>query len=98
MCACSESSGTRATSPSCHAYFPPPSANWLTRAERLFHVIFRRAKRHGSFISVRFPLQQIHWFIRSHNDYLTAFSWTATTESILTKPKRQQERICETGH
>jgi putative transposase len=84
--------------PRFHLHFTPTYSSWLNQVERWFALITERAIRRNSFTSVRELKRQIELFVKGYNADATAFTWSATADSILQKVERAAKRISATGH
>ena len=71
-----------------HLHFVPTSSSWLNLVERFFAEITDKAIRRGVFKNVRELEEAIAAYLNKRNASPRAYTWTATTESILEKTKR----------
>ena len=71
--------------PRFHLHFTPTSSSWLNLIERWFREITQKRIRRGSFHGVGELVETIKTYIANHNQNPHVFTWTATTNSILTK-------------
>jgi transposase len=74
--------------PRYHIHYTPTYASWLNQLERWFGLITQQAIRRGSFRSVKELVQKIDAYVAHYNLHGRPFVWTATADSILTKPQR----------
>ena len=84
--------------PRYHVHFTPTYSSWLNQVERWFGLITERSIRRSSTKSVRELIKKIEAFVEHHNRTCSAFSWTATADSILAKLERLSKGICGTAH
>jgi len=71
-------------------HFTPTSCSWLNMVEIFFGIITRQAIRRGSFVSVDDLEDAIRAFIDAYNDRAKPFTWTKTSDELLTKINRKQ--------
>jgi transposase len=70
-------------------HFTPTSASWLNAVEGWFSRLERRCIHRGVFRSVKDLRNEIHRFIREHNDHAAKpFVWTKSAETILASVER----------
>ncbi|HZP93770.1 MAG TPA: IS630 family transposase, partial [Burkholderiales bacterium] len=84
--------------PRFHLHYTPTYASWLNQVERWFGLITQRTIRRGSLRSVTELKRKINEFVEHYNQHPSAFMWTATAESILTKLERLCKVINGTAH
>ncbi|MEU8976319.1 hypothetical protein AB0D11_45415 [Streptomyces monashensis] len=70
--------------------FHPVGSSWLNQIEIWFGIITRQSIRRGTFASVNVLVKQIRDYINSWNENSKPFTWTATTDEILTKVRLVQ--------
>ncbi len=68
-------------------HFTPTSASWLNLVEVFFSIISRQAIRRGSFASVKELMEAIRRFIDGWNDRCHPFTWTKTSDELLSHPR-----------
>jgi transposase len=85
-----------AANPRIHVHFTPTSASWMNLVEVWFGIIERQAIHRGTFTSVPDLTRKIRAFIDGWNDRAHPFTWTKTTDEILSKANRQH--TSETRH
>ena len=66
-------------------HFTPTCSSWLNLIERWFREITQKRIRRGSFHGVGELVAAIETYIANHNQNPHIFTWTATTNTILTK-------------
>ena len=71
-----------------HLHFIPTSSSWLNLVERWFWELTDNALRRGVFQSVDDLIERIDEYMAAHNAKWITFTWTATTDQILTKVAR----------
>jgi len=70
-------------------HFTPTSASWLNAVESWFSSLERRCIHRGVFTSVKDLRDEIHRYVRAHNDHTARpFVWTKSAETILASVKR----------
>ena len=70
--------------PRVHFHFTPTSASWLNAVENWFAQLERRSLYRGVFTSVKELKEEIHRFIRVHNELSAKpFVWTKTADKII---------------
>jgi len=70
--------------PRFHLHFTPTSASWLNAVESFFSQLERRALYRGVFTSVTALRDEIHRYVRLHNDHLAKpFRWTKSAATII---------------
>jgi transposase len=74
--------------PRFHLHFTPTSSSWLNLIERWFGKLTDKAIRRGIFHSVPELINAIETYLTVNNENPQPFTWTATTEQILTKVQR----------
>lgn len=74
--------------PRFHMHFTPTSASWLNAVESWFSSLERRALHRGVFTSVSELRDEIHRFIRVHNEEPKPFTWTKDAASIINTHRR----------
>ena len=89
--------------PRVHFHFTPTSASWLNAVETWFSQLERRSLYRGVFTSVQQLRDEIHRYIKVHNEELAKpFRWTKTAEVILEKQAKHitelNNGITQTGH
>ena len=75
--------------PRIHAHFTPTSSSWMNLVEVWFGIIEKQAIHRGTFTSVRDLTTKIRAFIDGWNTRAHPFTWTKTTDQILTKANRK---------
>jgi transposase len=70
-------------------HFTPTSCSWLNMVEIFFGIITRQAIRRGSFLNVQDLEDAIRAFIDAYNDRAKPFTWTKTTDELITKITRK---------
>lgn len=76
-----------------HLHFIPTSSSWLNLVERFFGLLTEKQLKRGIFTSVKELEKSIMTFIESHNRDKKPFTWTKSTEDILTKVERARETL-----
>ena len=89
--------------PRFHLHFTPTSASWLNAVESWFSQLERRALYRGNFTSVEELRNEIHRYIRVHNEGLAKpFQWTKSAKSLIESHRRLQNPLShgtsEAGH
>lgn len=80
-------------------HFTPTSASWLNAVESWFGQLERRAIHRGTFTSVKELRDEIHRFIRQHNNRSAKpFTWTKSATVILDKVTKLKNITNQTGH
>ncbi len=83
-------------------HFTPTSASWLNAVESWFGQLERRSIYRGVFTSVKDLREEIHRFIRQHNNRSAKpFTWTKSASVILEKVDRVsklKDDTNQTGH
>jgi len=80
--------------PRFHMHFTPTSASWLNAVEGWFGQLERRAIHRGAFTSVTELRDEIHRYIKVHNEELARpFVWTKSAESIIEKVERARQSL-----
>lgn len=75
--------------PRFHLHFTPTSASWLNAVESWFSQLERRALYRGNFTSVEELRNEIHRYIRVHNEDLAKpFQWTKSARSVIESHRR----------
>ena len=70
-------------------HFTPTSASWRNAGESWFSSLERRCIHRGVFTSVKDLRDEIHRYVRAHNDHTARpFVWTKSAETILASVKR----------
>lgn len=70
--------------PRFHLHFTPTSASWLNAVETWFSQLERRSLYRGNFTSVEDLRNEIHRYIKVHNEELAKpFRWTKSAESLI---------------
>ena len=70
--------------PRFHVHFTPTSASWLNAVEGWFGKLEQRALYRGVFTNVTELRNEIHRFIKAHNEEAAKpFQWTKSAESII---------------
>jgi transposase len=82
--------------PRVSVHFTPTHASWMNLVEVWFSIIERQAIHRGSFTSVRDLNAKIRAFITGWNDRAHPFTWTRTSEQVLTKANRK--KTSDAGH
>ena len=74
-------------------HFTPTSASWLHAVESWFSQLERRALYRGVFTNVLELRDEIHRYIRIHNDeHAKPFHWTKSAEAIIEKREDLRSR------
>ena len=76
-----------------HFHFTPVGSSWINQIETWFGILTRQSIRRGTFSSVNVLIKQIRDYIDSWNSEAKPFTWTATTDEILTKVRLVQTSI-----
>ncbi len=87
--------------PRIKVHFTPTSASWLNAVETWFSKLERRAIYRGVFTSVKALRDEIHRFIRVHNDQCAKpFRWTKSAALILDAVNNAKltDTTNQTGH
>lgn len=75
-------------------HFTPTSASWLNAVENWFSSLERRSIYRGAFASVKELRDEIHRFIKAHNERSAKpFKWTKTASSILEAVERAKQSL-----
>jgi len=75
--------------PRVHFHFTPTSASWLNAVETWFSQLERRSLYRGVFTSVQQLRDEIHRYIKVHNEKLAKpFRWTKTAKVLIEKQAR----------
>jgi transposase len=78
-----------ASHPRCILHFTPTSASWLNAVEGWFSQLERRAIHRGVFTSVKDLRNEIHRYIKVHNDETAKpFKWTKSANAIIESVSR----------
>lgn len=78
-------------------HFTPTSASWLNAVESWFSQLERRALYRGVFSSVNELRDEIHRFIKNHNEKLAKpFIWTKNASTILDSVQRAEDALFDT--
>jgi transposase len=73
--------------PNIQFHFTPTGSSWLNQVEIWFGIITKQAIRRGTFGSVRQLIDTINAYIDNWNNDPKPFTWTATSDDIITKVK-----------
>ena len=89
--------------PRFHFHFTPTSASWLNAVETWFAQLERRSIHRGVFTSVIELRDEIHRYIKVHNEGMAKpFNWTKSAETILATQDRMTQNLSNgtsrTGH
>lgn len=89
--------------PRFHVHFTPTSASWLNAVESWFSQLERRSLHRGCFTNVTELRDEIHRYIKVHNESLAKpFRWTKSAESLIETHHRVSEKLengtFQTGH
>jgi transposase len=80
--------------PRFQVHFTPTSASWLNAVEGWFSQLERRSLHRGVFTNVTELRDEIHRYIRVHNDEVAKpFVWTKSAESIIEKVDRVRSKF-----
>ncbi len=75
-------------------HFTPTSASWLNAVEGWFSSLERRCLHRGVFTSVKDLRDEIHRYIREHNEHAAKrFVWTKSAETILASVERARAAL-----
>lgn len=74
-------------------HFTPTSASWLNLVERFFAEITSKRIRRGSYTSVDDLEAAIYDYLAQHNETPKPFTWTKTSEDILTRERRALDAL-----
>lgn len=75
-------------------HFTPTSASWLNAVESWFSTLERRALKRGIFTSVYELRDEIHRFIKVHNEgNAKPFRWTKSAEAIISAVDRAKNAL-----
>lgn len=75
-------------------HFTPTSASWLNAVENWFSSLERRSIYRGVFASVKELRDEIHRFIKAHNERSAKpFKWTKTASSIIEAVERAKQSV-----
>ena len=78
-------------------HFTPTSASWLNAVESWFGQLERRSLHRGRFTNVKELREEIHRFIRQHNNRSAKpFVWTKSATVILEKVSKLKDDINQT--
>jgi len=78
--------------PRFHIHFTPTSASWLNAVESWFSQLEQRALYRGVFTNVTELRNEIHRYIKVHNEELAKpFRWTKSAESIIARVERVRD-------
>lgn len=83
--------------PRFHIHFTPTSSSWLNLIERFFAELTSKRIRRGTFRSVAELEKAIPDWIEHHNEYPSAFTWTAKVDDVLTKVDRARRTLQRTA-
>jgi transposase len=82
--------------PRFHMHFTPTSASWLNAVESWFSQLERRALYRGIFTNVLELRDEIHRYIRIHNnEHAKPFRWTKSAEAIIEKRDDLRRRFLD---
>lgn len=89
--------------PRFHVHFTPTSASWLNAVESWFSQLSRRSLHRGCFTSVMELRDEIHRYIKVHNEQIARpFRWTKSAEALIESHNRNRTRLengtFQTGH
>ncbi len=89
--------------PRFHLHFTPTSASWLNTVESWLSQLERRSLHRGVFTSVEELRDEIHRFIKVHNEESAKpFTWTPSARSIIDRHRRLASSLShatfQTGH
>lgn len=89
--------------PRFHLHFTPTSASWLNAVESWFGQLERRSLYRGVFTSVHELREELHRYIKVHNQHLAKpFQWTKSAAAIIRKNRRLKKKLTngtfQTGH
>ena len=84
-------------------HFTPTSASWLNAVEGWFGQLERRSIHRGVFTSVKELRDEIHRYIKVHNEQLAKpFKWTKCATTIIDSVERAKQKLTDatnqTGH
>jgi len=83
-----------AENPRFKLHFTPTSASWLNAVEGWFSSLERRCIHRGIFTSVKSLRDEIHRYIREHNEHAAKpFVWTKSAETILASVGRAKKAL-----
>ncbi|MFE3527274.1 IS630 family transposase, partial [Streptomyces sp. NPDC059161] len=82
-----------ARNPHVHFHFTPVGSSWINQTETWFGILTRQSIRRGTFSNVNVLITQIRDHIDTWNSEARPFTWTATTDEILTKVRLVQTNI-----
>jgi transposase len=71
-------------------HFTPTSSSWLNMVEIFFAQLTDKAIRRGIFHSVPNLIDAIETYLTAHNENPQPFVWTATTDKILERVRRDR--------
>jgi len=75
-------------------HFTPTSASWLNAVETWFSTLERRALRRGVFTNVYELRDEIHRFIKAHNETTAKpLRWTKSAEAIISAVGRAKNAL-----
>jgi transposase len=74
-------------------HFTPTGSSWLNMIEIWFGIITRQSIRRGTFTSVNALIVRIRDYVTHWNIDAKPFTWTATTNEILTKVRWVQTSV-----
>jgi transposase len=74
-------------------HFTPTSASWLNLVERFFAEITSKRIRRGSYTSVADLEDAIYDYLAQHNTKPKPFTWTKTSQDILTRERRALNKL-----
>lgn len=89
--------------PRIHFHFTPTSASWLNAVEGWFAQLERRSLHRGTFTGVHQLRDEIHRYIKVHNEELAKpFRWTKSAHTIIEKRDKLAGKFLngtsQTGH
>jgi transposase len=74
-------------------HFTPTSGSWLNAVETFFSTLTRRRLKRGTFRSIVDLQVAINRYLAEHNHDPKPFTWTRTTDQILTKLNHQNASV-----
>lgn len=80
--------------PRFHVHFTPTSASWLNAAESWFSQLERRSLYRGCFTSTTELRDEIHRYIKVHNERTAKpFRWTKAAEALIESQERGRTKL-----
>jgi transposase len=74
-------------------HFTPTGSSWLNQVEIWFGIITKQSIRRGTFKSVQLLIDTINDYITHWNQNAKPFTWTATSDEIITKVRVMHQQF-----